>query len=260
MQLLTSLGYITVLNPSSEIKPLQLLVQSRGANVSSLNASITDLFKPRDVAPPVPSKNITLVNQVQSNEILQLSAQTNFDFILGLLNRIKGKVDFDRSSTVNIHFEALMKNIINVIALDAFINDAIPNEASRSFIQRLKEGDVYVITEVIKTPSLTMSFSKGQQITADQHATFAIGNGQVVMDTEKNTNKTLSYSGQEYLVIGIKACKIRYDKPGFFSKGPSYFRLLDVTNQPRFKSDEEFLPANFLAAEAITIKPFLNEC
>jgi hypothetical protein len=226
-------GYNLVSLPKSGIKPLLLLYQM-GNDVSSAESQLTTLFPPDEIASP-PFKKDGDVMPVIGNAEASFDANTGGNFLQALLSRLnmgkaEAKLQLKAHDVLTFSFVDVKEDKVDLLALDRFITATTPDiEKFRSFGEKLKNSELYVINAVLKSTSFSIRVSGENGQDLDMQAQIkGILDGNVSISKAKNNAITLRHKDKQVpLVFAFKAQRIMYDKPSFWSGKPGGFYILD---------------------------------
>ncbi len=170
-KILSPLGYSTVALPQSGIAPLQLLSQQEADGVSPLNAEISTFFKPDIVGLPPIIANTTINIQGDTWSSIDTNAQIGFlDKILSSLGigKLKAGFGLDISNILEFSFKDIQKDSVGLLKLDEFLTSAVLIENKfRTYGERLKRSELYVISEVLKSSNISIETRKANTINAN---------------------------------------------------------------------------------------------
>lgn len=258
MESIRNLGYTLLTIPAEDVKPLTLLAKTSKGVVGSLGSSIEELWEPVDLRPPAVSGDVGLPSLLSGSEKLDLKVDTNFNLLKALTSIFSAdaSASFKLEKTGIASFELVepKKNNINIIKLDAFLQDAKLRKEAESTIENLEDGDLYIVTEIIKAKEFTVEVEAELDSEAKLNAPIknvVEAGGNVVL--EKSKKSAARYKGDQYLTFGFKAYKV-FRKKGIFSTNPGAFRIRLAEDIKIYKGEEEF-PGEKLTAESIELHP-----
>lgn len=258
MNILRQSGFTLVSLPREDIRPLSLLLKTGRNTVERLNAPITSLFQPVNLQPPAITENVDLPASFSGTEHLDLTSETNLSFLQGLLKvfsaNASAHLDFKKNRSVDLKMKEAKTDFVDIIRLDAFIQDAELNQAAKAIMERLKKDDLYVITEIVKTNSFVVATKAGSDFSAGAELPLKnIADVKSGVDVTRSNEFTLENTSGSFCTIGVKAFQILYDKPSLFSSRPPGFRIKEAGDIKVFRNEEEY-PANLLEVEVADIK------
>jgi len=232
--------------------PLDLLYKSGKGKIERMNSPLYELFLPKTKTWPSIKKNKKLSNSLTSEEVLDLSIDADVSLLKALIKLIPVSASINTSihkqkKTV-IHLNDARSDEIGQLALDEYLQSAALNTNAKDTVDKMKSGELYVITETVKTKSYTVKNENSGQSGFNVKASAKnIADAGIGIDTSKNTESGMAYSGDSYLTFCVKASRIKYDQSGFFKKEVTY-RLRKDENIVWVLGDEKF-PSEALAAE-----------
>ncbi|HRK29159.1 MAG TPA: hypothetical protein PK239_17930 [Chitinophagales bacterium] len=244
-KILREKGYLNVALPQTGIAPLQMVIKEQGAAKSLGNITLDAFFKPDISAPPGIQKEQaieisgSLTSAVEDQAELSILEQLLSRFGIG---KIKSGFSLQLGTVIEFSFNNPQKETIALLDLDNFLTGAIFQEGNfNTYEERLKRGDLYVITDVLKSDEISITVKSGSNVGAG--ATLTLEN---VIDFNANidhsTTNTSSMTHKrkgEMLVFGFKAVIINYDKPGWFSsKKKPRFTLKQNLNDVTLRGNE----------------------
>jgi hypothetical protein len=258
MESLRNLGYTALTIPAEDIKPLMLLLKTSRGVVGNLNSPIEDLWESVDMRPPAVSGDIPLPAMVSGSEKLDLKVDSNFNLLKALTSILStdaaASFKFEKNGEASYQIVEPKKDNVNIIKLDAFLQNAELRAGSDSILEKLEDGDLYVVTEIMKAKEFIVEVESA----LDTSSSLKIPvkeivdvSGNVVVEKEKKS--VIRYKGDQYLTFGFKAYKI-FRKKGIFSSKPGTFRIRPAEDIKIYKGEEEF-PAEKLADELTDLQP-----
>lgn len=237
-------GFIFLAMPVNNVKPLDLLFKSDNGTVTRLNSSIEKLFLPVNSLPPLVGAEKNLPNTISCEEQLSLAVESNIKLLEGLKKLLKvgveGGFSLDKSEVYTYTIIDAKHQYVDFTDIDYYIHDNPLNEKLETFSEGLKKDDMYVVTEIIKSKSFVISrASSGKtkanaEITAEGLATVEASAG-----GQQSKENKYEYHDEEYLVLAVKAIRILYDKPFWFSKEKGKYRVEVDPKVELVKSPEE---------------------
>ncbi|HYJ37761.1 MAG TPA: hypothetical protein VEV87_04060 [Chitinophagaceae bacterium] len=260
MESLRNLGYTALTIPAEDIKPLMLLLKTSRGVVGNLNSPIDDLWETVDMRPPAVNGDIPLPALVSGSEKLDLKVESNFNLLKALTSILStdasASFTFEKNGEASYQIVEPKKDNINIIKLDAFLQNATLKAGSESILEKLEDGDLYVVTEIMKAKEFVVEIEAEMDTSASLKVPvkeIVDASGNVVLEKEKKS--VIRYKGDQYLTFGFKAYKI-FRKKGIFSSNPGTFRIRPAEDIKIYRSDEEF-PAVQLADTLTELQPII---
>ena len=138
-------GYCMLSMPSDEVKPLGLLsFKEKGiANITGIETG--DIFIDSEVALPSVSKDYNLSTAINKSVTMELSVDSHLSLLEGLLKFLKLSASFklEKNKSVRITMMDAKKNNVNEFKLDAYINSAKINNISPTYVEMLKNDELF---------------------------------------------------------------------------------------------------------------------
>lgn len=250
-------GFTLVSLPRTDIRPLSLLLKTSKGVVERLNSPIKTLFEPVNRQPPSISKDVDLPSSLSGVEKLDLKTEANLSFLQGLLKAFSAEAtasfSLKNKDSVNFKLTDAKTNFVDIIKLDAFIQDAQINKDAKTILERLKNDDLYIVTETIKAKSFVLEEDAKSDLSAAIEAPIKnIVEVKTDVDVKKEKSHKIENANDAYCTIAIKAFQILYDRPSLFSSRPAGFRIREADDIKVFKGEEEY-PGKVLEEEVIEL-------
>ena len=254
--LLTQRGYSIVALPKTGIHPLQLL-SDEDSHLSSLEADIELLFEPGKV--PKVSPN-TKVAPISGRKALEFKLSAGMDFLKGIFKalrlnsaKLEAKANASRDYKVEFSYENVKEDKVSNLALDQFLSAATAIEGKfRTYEERLKNSELYVITSVLKSNSFSIKITDANGQGVDLNTALqGMVEANVKIDRNHSDGYTITHKGEALLIFAFKAVQIYYDKAQwweFWKSDEASFRIREEEGLV-LKADEvtdEDVPVNEL--------------
>ncbi len=242
-------GYIMVINPRSEVLPLDLLSKS-GKSIQLLNSPAYELFIAQSKAPPL-IKDKGMAENMNTEEVLDLNIESHAALLDKLVSIIHTKasadLSFNKQKQVTVQINKPTCSYVSEIALDSFLQDAHINEDAAGTMEKLYDGELYIITEIIKSRSFSIEDDHAEQIALNANiAVHDIADTSASVSSNRGRKELIKHDNDTALTFAVKAKQILYDKPGFFSRKKGIFKLRDADNIVLVKSADESFPSKSL--------------
>ena len=253
-------GYNLVALPKEDIAPLMLLYKNNQA-VSAVESTVDKLFAITDAPLPVIKKN-KVVTSIDGGASIVYDGEAGVSMLDWLLKTLKmgkfsAKTEIDATHKVKITYENVKEDKVDLLALDSFISGSDPVEGKfNSFKEKLENSELYVINNVLKSNSFSVSVEDANGTMVDIDATIR-GLVDANVDITKNKSKeiTLKHTNAEtYIIFAFKAQQILYNQKKwwqFSKKDEANFRIKD--QQGVILRNEEKIPANSLKMGTIEV-------
>ena len=160
-------------------------------------------------------------DKLQGKLTTKVKASNAIELMKNWITAMKGIVfniekEYEKADKILFEFSKPRLNKIDKTKLDKFINKATL-VASENYQQKLKDGNFYIITEILKSNSFSVQ-------TIDKNSNSFSANieekniGKVSRKKTKSRNGTelITYKGKKRLIFAIKAVRIKYKKDAGF--------------------------------------------
>lgn len=256
---LTNLGYNLIAWPKTGIHPLLLLYKT-DQGVSSLEATLKDLFKTGDTAPPQIKKD-ALATDIKGVAELTFDAKGGINMLDWLLNKLHlGKmaanVSLNESYEVTVSYLHVREDKVSLLALDNFISTSKPGKDKfNTFRNKLENSELYVVNAIAKSNDIavTIAAKNGQDINADTTIKGIIDANIEAIRKQHNALE-LSYKTEEDkpVVFAFKAQQIIYEKSSFWNDKPARFYIKDQVGKVLLSPED--IPTRPLRTENFLIE------
>ena len=231
---LTNLGYNMVAWPKTGLQPLALLYKT-ATGVSAVGASLQELFKTGDAAPPQILKEEEATD-IQGSAALTFDAKggvSMLDWLLNKLNlgKLKADISLNDSYEVTVSYLKVREDKVSLLDLDKFISASKPGrEKIYSFKSKLENNELFVINSVVKSNdiSVTITAKNGQDVSLDATVK-GIMDANLSAARKQNNAIELIYKTAEDkpVVFAFKAQQIIYERGSFWSGESAHFYIKD---------------------------------
>lgn len=224
-------GYTWVVLPREGILPLTLLEQSSkgmfkrirdlfsGAahDVDILHADLFSLF-PKPKKGKVPKiDHEQSISFFKGKDVVETGA--GFDF-KGLENfqavNAGAAANISKARKLMYEFtDPILRAVNSDILLEEHLNIYKPETKAAGFLEKLQEGKIYVIVEVLQTKNFVVrdasDFEFSGEISADAIEGYLAKAG-AEAHRDKDKSNTVAYTGDKPVTFALKASRILYDK------------------------------------------------
>ncbi len=224
-------GYIILSMPAEDVQPLGLLEKTAKGVAQNLNAHIKDLFEPAGYPLPAVKKNIQLPAEQRSVENLDLKTEVNFNFLKALTRFFTGTISasaaLEKKNNVQLKMNDLRKDTVNILNLDAYIQHAQLNTSAASFRETIEKGNLFVITETIKSSSFSLGDEQTSQVAAGADVPVQqVAEAKGALNYSRSKDHLVEHKGSSDLTIGIKAYQIFYRSGKFTIKNADTIKVV----------------------------------
>lgn len=206
---LSRLGYNTVRVPHAGIQPLQLIGKQK-TGVSILGGLDRLITEPPSELPVITRDQRAANVEGQQSSKLDLSVGLGLlgTFIGAMGGKIELEASYARAQKIQFEFDDVLLDRAMPLDVGDYLREGtvdVGNLVLKQYV--LGRGQLYVITETIKTRKLTVTAerSDGTAVGVDVPAIKGVLDGKVDVKVEAENGSTITYTGPEYLVFGFKA-------------------------------------------------------
>jgi len=230
---LTNLGYNLVAWPKTGIQPLLLLYKSANG-VSSVEATLKDLFKTGDTAPPQISRNEAA--DIKGSAELAFDAKGGvkmLDWLLNKLNlgKMSANVSLNESYEVSVSYLNVKEDKVSLLELDNYISTSVPSrEKFNTFKNKLENNELYIINSIAKSNdiSVTITAKDSQDIETDATIKGIVEANVSAARKQKNAIELVYKTTEDKpIIFAFKAQQIIYKKKSFWNNEPARFYIKD---------------------------------
>ncbi len=225
------LGFNLVELPRTGIKPLQLLHKYNKNKVEKIG-TLLELF-PRNTLSLPAIKTQKTPNNISDSFSLNMDMQAKMELFSRMKYYFKG-AKLSAEANINDEFmivaeNGIIKEISSLHQLNNYINDAKLTANLTNYEKALKKGDIFIITSLLtcKKFAITLVDKKRLGLHADTEIS-NIASLKAGLERSKATERLIVHEGEDDLVIGFKAHKLRYDKKFWQSKDQAKYSLVPV--------------------------------
>lgn len=153
-------GLLKVALPRERITPL-MIIQKVADGTGEIIGSVEELFTSTTMTLPLDVKD-EKVSEFSGGNTAKMNMEAGLSFLQGIWSKLgKGdlKGEFKKDDVFSFHFNNLLRDSIkSEITLSSFIFSSIATlEANNPYRQALKNGDLYVVTSVLKSNDFTIT-------------------------------------------------------------------------------------------------------
>ena len=208
---LKGLNLNTVTQPSSDIKPLALIGEYRGA--IAIIGTLDQLVSGSTAPTPSTSKGIAA--DVSGKKSSKLPLEIGINILGTLIGAMGGNLgvnaSYNDAKTVEFSFKNVIRERANVVEIGDYL---MGGEVRWNHLILQKylfgKGNLYVITEVVRSQEIGVTaYSKtGANLGVDVPVIQEAVGGKVKVGVENESTKTIGYKGDSELVFGFVAIEL----------------------------------------------------
>ncbi len=214
---LNSLGYLVVLLPKADVRPLQLY-EVQGKKLHRLGELTSLLTAGSEIIVPAVDTNLPASNisgQVTSTLSIGVGLSVLGSFLGAMGGSTLGlRAQYSTAKTVTFEFHDVLEDRVDVILLDQYLADADVNPYS-TYVGTLLEASVLAVTtNTIKSHKITMEAkdASGMALALSIPAIQGVVGGNVQVSCATAMSSRLTYEGPMPLIFGFQARQLFYDQ------------------------------------------------
>ena len=231
-KLLNEHGFSFVKMPRP-IQVLDLFAKDRKGHLIPIG-NITDLFIKKNEDLPDTELNQPVPSEIGGLIDKKVDMKLSMSLLKGFLPHSVG-LESAFNSANNISFSFLDANLdsTSLIQLDVFINDAEIQEKSTTYKEQLKDSEIYVVTDVLKSKSFSVEAlgANNVSLTLDGPEIEKVVKANANLKRSSEKKAKIIYHGESDLAIGIKAAQIHNNKSWLMPWKDLSFSLRSGQNQ-----------------------------
>ncbi len=223
------LGFTLIELPQTGITPFQLLHKHDNNKVEKI-CKLNELFPRNNISLPTIGKRKT-PNNISDKFSLNIDVQAKAELFSRLYSNLAGA---DFSANINTEDElmiiaenAVIKEVKSLNQLNNYINDAKLTADLSNYEKPLKKGNIFVITSILTCKKFAITLADRNSFGIGAKAQIKdIASLKASVDMLKLKEKLIVHSGEEDLVIGFKAHKLKYEKKFWQLKDKARYSLI----------------------------------
>ena len=213
---LNGFGYNVVRAPKVDIQPLQLLIREKG--IMKNLGELASLLNVGDLAPLPGIKRDKQMANISGSRTSDLSAGVGISILGNIIGAMGGsklglEAKYAQAKTISFEFADVLEDSLEIVMLDQFLAGADVNPLSRFVANLLEADDIFVITAVIKSQSISVLSKKKNDtaVVVSVPEIKEIVGGNVDVSTKSGSESTITFSGKVPLVFGFQAIQLTYE-------------------------------------------------
>jgi len=226
-------GYLFVALPKPDLAPLHLLTKYNG-HLQEYDGNLLDLFEPDES--PFPLRDRYLPD-FSGQQLLQADWSAGADLLHGLFEFFRQKEDKLQASlsgmrglVLTFAYENIEEERVSQQALDNFLSGALPKkEGFQRSVERLKDGELYVLTSVLRSNQFTVTLDCQREDKGKLEATVGdIVDAHASIERKQGNSFSLKTEGEQSFVFACRAAQVLYNKKywfQFWKKDEKGFRI-----------------------------------
>ncbi|WP_316738369.1 S8 family peptidase [Pedobacter aquatilis] len=225
LKYLKEFGYNVVRLPRADIQPLQLFMK-KGKILEPIGELADLLISGGNISLPSVKVNEPTAN-ISGQRTGNLDAGVGLSILSNLIGAMGGgkiglEAQYNKASKIVFQFEDVLTDSVPIIQLDKFLTDAGPDPFSKHILKLLNDGEIYIISSVIKSRKFSTEAqdSKGAKLNIDATAVKEILGPKVGVNASSSGTSAISFEGSTELVFGFKAIQLIYEEGKYLAFKP----------------------------------------
>lgn len=209
---LAQLGYSVVRIPREGIAPLNLIGRDRDRmQLGTLNQLITN--------PPGALPNVT-ADQAAAQVSGQASSKMKFGIGINVLGNVLGALAgtqlgidaaYQKARTIQFEFKDVSYDSVAPLTMGQYLREA-QIDSGNPVLDRyiIGKGQLYVITEILKSDSITVKAegAAGSTAALDVPVIEKVAKGKIAIDLQNASSGIVTYTGPKQLTFGFKCFRV----------------------------------------------------
>jgi hypothetical protein len=212
---LKKFGYNVIRLPKADLSPLQMFINQKG--MLQPLGELNSVFKSSTSPLPV-IKRDTAVATLSGQKTSDLSLGIGLSILGGVIGAMGGsKLGLDaaykNARSLVFSYGEILEDSIQVTELDKFLTTADVDPSSRHVAELLEADEVFVLTSVIKSKTITVEAKKKDdtEVKVDIPVIKEVVGGNVDIKPSSQNDSAVTYAGAIPLAFGFKAVKLSFE-------------------------------------------------
>ncbi len=210
-------GFIPVALPSEGIEVQQVMVREPKKTFKRFPDKIVKLFREGNSAPAPFTQRDMVVAELKGAFAMNAKGGAALGFMDKLVKTIginlgfKLKLDVDEQ-LVFLFEDPVKDEISSFQDLNAYLDSG--TVVNGDFGKKLKDGEIYIITALLKSSKFTIGIVKESDLDAALNLPTIkdFVEGEFTFSKDKSVKRFIQYDGEKDLVFGIQASQLLYDR------------------------------------------------
>lgn len=226
---LQKLGYNVVRHPREGIRPLDLIGRQR-EGVADLGA-LGAMFTSPAPTPPSPQADLAAA-EINGQQSSKLSLSLGVNLLGSLIGAMGGNLGVQTGYTnarkISFVFDSVLTDRIEPLLVNQFLTEGeIDAESPLVHEYVLGNGELFVITDVVKSNKFTVKYETSDNVEAKVEVPVVqeLVGGEIKVSASGETQSTVTFTGSKSLVFGFRCLalgvlngevRLTIAKPGAF--------------------------------------------
>lgn len=220
VEFLKDFGYCLVKYPKSDLQPLRIYEKS---NIGLTDAgNLKDIFEKSDQPTPSIRKNKPRAD-ISNSRSAFIDFSIGFDFLKDFLQAMSCPtigldVALKKASSIQFEFNNVTEDSLEPSKLDIYLRNTATKDSG--YITKMKDGDIYIVTSVLKCESFTISLQDKSKslLNIELPEIKDVIKGKVKLATKGGNNEKVSFNGEVSLAFAAKLHQVLYKENKFTLK------------------------------------------
>jgi hypothetical protein len=213
---LKDVGYNVVRIPKADVQPLQILIKDKRI-MKNLGDLSSLLVQGENVALPPIKRDVPMAN-ISGKRTSDLSFGIGISILGTIIGAMGGSklgldVKYANARSIAFEFTDVLEDAVEIVKLDQYLGDADVNPGSRYVAELLEADEIYVITAVIKSASVTVEGKKKNDTTVGVSVPEIqeIVGGNIDVKAKGDSEGKITFKGRIPLAFGFQAVQLVYE-------------------------------------------------
>jgi hypothetical protein len=219
---LRSRGFSVFRTPRASSQPLELL-HREGKDLTRLGY-VPDLVTAGDVALPPVARDERPGIDIEGKETSTVNAAIGLSILGAFVGALGGgnvglQAGFTQARTVTFAYAGVMEDHIDVLALEKYVKaGTVSPQVPGGTLEKLLDGEVYVVTSVLKTRKITVEAQAagGQSAQIDVPAIQQVVGASLKIDHSADRTSRVAFEGPTPIAFAFQAVQLVFGDSGEF--------------------------------------------
>jgi hypothetical protein len=219
---LRGFGFSVFRFPRASAQPLELM-HREGKDLTRLGM-VADLVSAGDVAAPDVRRDSNPGIDIEGKETSKVNVAIGVSILGSFVGALGGgkiglDLAFSKARTVTFQYAAVMEDAVDVLSLEKFVKAGrISPHIPAGTLEKLLDGEVYVVTSVLKTRKIVMSAhgEDGAAVKVDVPVIQQAVGANLKVDTAGTRESRVAFEGAVPVAFAFQAVQLVFSESGEF--------------------------------------------
>jgi hypothetical protein len=215
-------GFSVFRFPRASAQPLELMHRD-GKDLTRLGM-VPDLVVAGEIPAPDVRRDGNPGIDIEGKETSKVNVAIGLSILGSFISALGGgklglDVAFNKARTVTFQYTAVMEDIVDVLAIEKFVKAGrISPHIPSGTLEKLLDGEVYVVTSVLKTKKIVVSAQgdNGATVKVDVPVIQQAVGGSVSVDAASGMESKVAVEGAVPVAFAFQAVQLVFDDSGQF--------------------------------------------